>query len=305
MCLKEDFERVKFLRSFSTNHPIVLLLYYVSVMLVTIFYIHPIVLTISFLSSFSLLLLVKNRKQIFRDIRLYSVLFLIVVLTNPLFVHEGNTILFQIREMPITLEALLYGVFIAMMLIAIINWSRLFSDMMSTDKIVYLFGRTFPKMSLILTMTLRFVPLFIKRIKKISMTQQTFNVNVENSIKQKINHGIQTFHIIITWSLENSVVQADAMKSRGYGLKNRSNFSIFTWSLRDTLISLVTVGLLLIIFYFNYNGYLSFDYYPLFEYERLLKINVLVLIVLILLMMLPSMFEVKEQIKWKYLQSKI
>lgn len=48
LCLKEDFERVKFLRSFSTNHPIVLLLYYVSVMLVTIFYIHPIVLTISF-----------------------------------------------------------------------------------------------------------------------------------------------------------------------------------------------------------------------------------------------------------------
>lgn len=296
---------MKFLRSFSTSHPIVLLLYYVAVMLVTIFFIHPIVLTISFISSFCLLLLVKTRDQIFRDIRLYSVLFLIVVLTNPLFVHEGATVLFQIKQMPITLEALLYGVFIAMMLIAIINWSRLFSDMMSTDKIVYLFGRTFPKMSLILTMSLRFVPLFIKRIKQISMTQQTFNVNADNNMKQKIHHGIQTFHIIITWSLENSVVQADAMKSRGYGLRNRSNFSIFTWSLRDTLIGLVTVGLLCIILYFNYSGNLSFVYYPLFEYERLLNINTVLLIVLIMLMMLPSMFEVKEQIKWKYLQSKI
>ena len=293
------------MRSFSTSHPIVLLLYYVAVMLVTIFFIHPIVLTISFISSFCLLLLVKTRDQIFRDIRLYSVLFLIVVLTNPLFVHEGATVLFQIKQMPITLEALLYGVFIAMMLIAIINWSRLFSDMMSTDKIVYLFGRTFPKMSLILTMSLRFVPLFIKRIKQISMTQQTFNVNADNNMKQKIHHGIQTFHIIITWSLENSVVQADAMKSRGYGLKNRSNFSIFTWSLRDTLFGLVTVGLLSIIMYSNYSGSLSFAYYPLFEYERLLNINIVLLIALILLMMLPSMFEVKEQIKWKYLQSKI
>lgn len=300
-----NVERVKHLQSFSNSHPVVLLLYYVTVMLVTIFFIHPIVLMVSFIGSFSLLLLVKKGKQLYREFKIYLILFILIVLTNPLFVHEGETILVFIKNVPITLEAILYGVFIGIMLLAIINWSRLFSEMMSSEKIVYIFGTSFPKMSLILTMSLRFVPLFIERIRKISMIQETFNISGENSIKQKIYHGVQTFHIIITWSLENSIVQADAMKSRGYGLKGRSSFSIFTWALRDTLISVVTVGLLCIILYFNFQGKLSFDYYPMFEYESLLNTNVFLITVLTLLMMLPSMYEIKEQIKWKFLQSKM
>lgn len=298
-------ERVKLLKSFSTSHPVVLLVYYLSVMLITIFFIHPLVLVLSFLSSFSLMLLVKNKQQLFRELRLYSILFLIIVLTNPLFVHEGETTLFEFIKIPVTLEAILYGVFIAMMLISIINWSRLFSDMITTDKIVYLFGRIFPKMSLILTMSLRFVPLFIKRIKKISMTQETFQGCTGNGIKNKVLHGIQTFHIIITWSLESSVIQADAMKARGYGLKDRSNYSIFRWSLRDTFIITISLSLTIIILYFNYIGELAFHYYPSFQYKALMNINLPLLFTIIGLMLLPSMFEIKEQIKWKYLQSKM
>lgn len=300
-----NVERVKHLQSFSNSHPVVLLLYYVTVMLVTIFFIHPIVLMVSFIGSFSLLLLVKKGKQLYREFKIYLILFILIVLTNPLFVHEGETILVFIKNVPITLEAILYGVFIGIMLLAIINWSRLFSEMMSSEKIVYIFGTSFPKMSLILTMSLRFIPLLIKRIKKISMVQRSFNVYGDNSIKQRIYHGIQTFHIIITWSLENSVVQADAMKSKGYGLSDRSNFSIFTWSFVDTIMSLLIMGLLSIIFYFNYQGVLSFEYYPMFDFYSVWNPNILLVIVLVILMMLPSMYEIKEQIKWKFLRSKM
>src|SRR5699024_1943245 len=186
-----------------------------------------------------------------------------------------------------------------------INWSKLYSDMMTTDKFVYVFGKTIPKLSLILTMALRLIPLFIKQIKKISMTQRTFSVYPGNSIKHRIRRGIQTFHIIITWSLENSVTQADAMKARGYGLEKRTNFAVFRWSFRDTIICFITVSLFLVVLYFNGRGDLMFQYYPLFEWSVLSKTNAFVWLTVSLLMLLPSLLEVKEQIKWKFVQSKM
>jgi len=298
-------ERVRRVKSFSTSHPIALLLYYMVVMIVTIFFIHPIVLLVSFLGSMALALTLKSWKQICKDLQFYLILFLIVVLTNPLFVHEGETVLFELRQQPITLEAILYGVFIAFMLISVINWSKMYSDMMTTDKFVYVFGKTIPKLSLILTMALRFIPLFIKQIKKISMTQRTFSVYPGNSIKHRILRGMQTFHIIITWSLENSVTQADAMKARGYGLEKRTNFAVFRWSFRDTIICFITVSLFLVVLYFNSKGDLTFQYYPRFERSVFRETNVFLWLAIGLLMLLPSLLEVKEQIKWKFVQSKM
>lgn len=293
------------MKSFSASHPIILLMYYLAVMIVTVFFLHPIVLIISFLGSLIFSFTLKSSKEIKKDLRIYTILFLIVVLTNPLFVHEGETVLLEIWHRQITLEAFLYGIFIGLMLIAVISWSRLYSEMMTTDKFVYVFGKAIPKTSLILTMSLRFIPLFIKQIGKISMTQQTFNIYPSNSIKHRIMQGIQVFQIMITWSLENAINQADSMKARGYGLSNRTNFAIFRWSYRDTIIGGLIGSAFILILYFGSKNYLTFQYYPNFNSSKLLEMHPLVWIIVSLLMFLPSMLEMKEQIKWKYIQSKI
>lgn len=38
---------------------------------------------------------------------------------------------------------------------------------------------------------------------------------------------------MLTWSFENAVETADSMRSRGYGLKGRTSFSIYRMSRRD------------------------------------------------------------------------
>jgi energy-coupling factor transport system permease protein len=46
------------------------------------------------------------------------------------------------------------------MLAAVISWFSCYNAVMTSDKFVYLFGRVIPALSLILSMTLRFVPKF-------------------------------------------------------------------------------------------------------------------------------------------------
>ena len=105
---------------------------------------------------------------------------------------------------------------------------------MTSDKFIYLFGKLIPAMSLILSMVLRFVPKFKNQIEKVSDAQKCIGRDVTNgNTLAKAKHGMKILSIMTTWALENSVETADSMKSRGYGLRGRTNFSIYRFDTRD------------------------------------------------------------------------
>lgn len=113
------------------------------------------------------------------------------------------------------------------MLVSVLNWFSCYQVVMTSDKFIYLFGKAIPAMSLILSMVLRFVPKFKNQIVKISNAQKCIGRDVTNgNMLMKAKHGMKILSIMTTWALENSVETADSMKSRGYGLRGRNNFSI-------------------------------------------------------------------------------
>jgi len=162
-------------------------------------------------------------------------LLLITILINPLFSHQGVTILAYLPSgNPLTLESIIYGVFAAFLLITVIGWFSCFNAVMSSDKFVYLFGRLIPALSLILSMSLRFVPHFTTQIKIISNAQKCVGRDVSNGgILKRAKHGIKILSVLVTWALENAIETADSMKSRGYGLPGRTAFSIYRFDKRD------------------------------------------------------------------------
>src|SRR5690606_15261610 len=93
---------------------------------------------------------------------------------NPLFNHQGVTILFYLERSgnPVTLESILYGISSAIMFVTVIMWFSCYNKVMTSDKFIYLFGRIMPKLSLLLSMTLRFVPRYIEKIREISYAQK-------------------------------------------------------------------------------------------------------------------------------------
>ncbi len=123
----------------------------------------------------------KGRKAVRFNLVYMLPLLVITALINPAFSHQGVTILAYLPSgNPLTLESILYGIYAAFLLIAVITWFSCFNAVMTSDKFVYLFGRIIPALSLVLSMSLRFVPRFTAQIKVISKAQKCVGRDVAN-----------------------------------------------------------------------------------------------------------------------------
>src|SRR5690625_4784881 len=293
------------MNSFAYYHPFILFAYYLAVISISMFLLHPIILGLSLLGSLVFFALLTPMKKILRDIGFYVLVFLLIAVTNPIFVHKGETILFFLNDNPVTLEAIIYGFVIATMLVAVIFWSKSYSHLMTSDKFIYLFGKIIPKLSLVISMALRFIPMFKEQIKKVNQTQKTLGLYTSNSLTDRVLSAIRTFNSILTWSFENSINQADSMKARGYGLKGRTNFSLFKWFLGDVVTLSVIIASFGLVIYFNVKQLYVFDYYPVVSSIQLSINHLLQFVIVFILMILPTLIEVKENLQWKYLRSKI
>ncbi|QVK19352.1 energy-coupling factor transporter transmembrane protein EcfT [Mycoplasmatota bacterium] len=293
------------MKCFEGYHPILLFIYFLGVIFITMFTMNPVLITISFVSSILFCGMLIGIKELVKSL-LYSLPILIIIaLTNPLFVHKGETILFFLNDNPVTLEAILYGLFAAMMIMSIFYWFKCYNEVMTSDKFIYLFGRIAPKLSLLLSMVLSFIPKFKKQFIAINDSQKALGIYASKSYVDKIRSKMRVLSILITWSLENSVETADSMRARGYGLKGRTSYSIFIWTSKDSILAII-IGMLTILVY----GLMFADFGDYLLYPTMSTINISCLAIvlyigLFLLMILTTILEIKENILWLYLKSKI
>lgn len=295
----------KKLNAFSSLHPLVLMIYFLSVIVVAMFSVNPLILLLALLGSMSFFAMLQDLKSFFFDLAFYIPMFLMITIINSLFSHNGVTPLFFMNGNPVTLEAILYGGDIALMLVGVIYWCKCYSIVMTTDKFLFLFGKAIPKLSLIMSMALRFIPLFKEKFKEIKTVQSTVGLFSNKGFVNKINSQLKVFSALATWSLENSVDTALSMKARGYGLKGRTHFSIFKFRKRDG----VTLAVLLILFAVVLTGMITnvtdFAFYPEITELKLNLSSIIVYIAFGGLSFIPFITEVWEVIVWKYLISKI
>jgi len=296
--------------AFSGFHPLVNMLYFVVVIGFSMFFMHPVSLTISLICALVYASYL-NRKRFIRMGLIFMLpMLLFTAALNPLFNHQGATILAYLPNgNPLTLESTIFGIAAAVMLITVVSWFSCFNSVMTSDKFVYLMGRIIPALSLILSMSLRFVPLFTSQLKAVSNAQKGIGLDVKSgSILQRAKNGIKIMSIMVTWALENAIETADSMKNRGYGLPGRTAFSIFRFDKRDAkaivFITLCTVaviaGAALEIFRFRYFptiSHISSDWHVIW--------TITLFTVYFALCAFPIILNIKEDIIWKSIESKI
>ena len=101
-------------------------------------------------------------------------------------------------------------------------------------KIVYLFGRISPRLSLFLSILLRTVPRVKTRAKRIEISREGIGRGIkQGNLWEKFLHLLSLISILITWTLEDFVESSNSMKSRGYSLRGRTAFSIYRFDNRD------------------------------------------------------------------------
>lgn len=285
-------------------HPISITIYFMAVMGIAMFSTNPIMMGLSMTGAI-LYFLTRNGKGHFKMHLSFVILFTVLALMNPLVSHNGITVLFVVNDNPITLEAFLYGLNSATMIISILYWLRLFSMIMTSEKILCVFGAISPKIALVLSMSLRFVPLFQNQAKKVNDSQKAVGYFQSDNIIDSIHQKMRVFDIVLTWALENGIITANSMEARGYSVGKRSHFSIHPIRKNDIILMLITCILSGVCISAMAWGKMTFVFYPeitapetdLFAVGGMIGYGILVL--------LPSIIQKGTEKQWNYLQSKI
>ena len=292
---------------FKTYHPIVNFVYFVFVIGFSCFFMHPACLGISLVSGFTYSVMLKGKKQVKTNLIYMLPMMILTSLINPLFNHEGITVLAYLpSENPLTLESIIYGLCAAIMIASVICHFSCFNEVMTSDKFIYLFGKIIPAMSLIISMTLRFVPKFFSQLKVVTNAQRCMGRDVSNgSIIKRAKCGLNILSIMTTWSLENAIETADSMKGRGYGNPGRTAFSIFTFDKKDikALICILLLGIYTLVG--NLMGGMYAGYFPSVKLAEVSVFDISVFVTYSLLCICPIIIELWEVRKWKAYVSKI
>lgn len=293
--------------TFSGYHPLVNFLYFGLVIGFSMFFMHPVCLLISFISAMLYHINLNGKKSALFFMRYALPLMLLTAVINPAFNHQGTVILCYLPTgNPLTLESILYGIAAAAMLVSILLWFSCFTEVMTSDKFIYLFGRIIPSLSLMLSMTLRFIPKFKAQLECVKEAQAGVGNDSSNGrLLKRMKSAISCFSIMVTWSLENAIETADSMKGRGYGLKGRTAFSIYKFTERDraVLLWLAFCGIYVLSGALS-NG-LYWRYFPNIKGELTEPLTISFELIYSALCLTPIVINRREEKRWKSLQSKI
>lgn len=290
------------MRNFEDYNPLVTALYFAAVCSITMFCMNPVLLSLSLIGALSLFFIRNGGSH--AKVHIFALLaFCAAALVNPIFSHNGVTVLFIMNNNPVTAEAFIYGVCAALMITASFYWFYSFTLIMTSDKLLYIFGFFSPKIALILSMAIRFVPMFSRQHKRIKDAQRALGLYSDGNIIDSTRGNIRVFSIMVTWALENGIITADSMASRGYGCGKRSRFAPFSFKKRDIVLLCVSV-LLFLITLIGTRG-IDFTCYPAVSLTPPGILGGVGYIAYAAIVLLPALIDIEEGVRWKYLISKI
>lgn len=293
------------MKSFSKVHPFVLMFYFVSVIVISMFSGNPLIQLISLMGSILFCFTLTNTKEKLNDIFFYVPLTILISITNPLFSHNGETPLFFMNGNAITLEAIIYGVNISVMIVSVMIWFKTYSMIMTSDKFVFLFGKLIPKTSLILSMALKFIPVLKRQGQKINKSQKALGIYSTESYVDRLLFSMRNISSLISWSMENAVNTSQSMQARGYGLKGHTSYSNYYFRLRDYILLMLCLILFAVVIIGTTMGYISFSFYPYITNLNMSTYAIIIYICFTILALIPFFIEIGENIRWTYYKSKI
>jgi len=287
------------LKTIYNLHPAVSFLYYLFAIVFSVCIMHPVCIVLSVFGSLLLSVKLSGKKMLKFYLMFILPTAIVAAILNPLFNHQGVTVLAYFPNgNPFTKESLLYGFAASGMIASVMSWFYSFNLIMTGDKIVYLFGKITPSLSLLISMILRFVPNFRHQIKEISDAQKGMGIYKRNKFKALLS----VLSAEITIALESSVTTSDSMKSRGYGTAKRTFYSCYTMRKFDVAVLIFTLVTSIAVILLWISGAFKSVFYPVIAIS---DVSALSCVVYGVFCLLPFILECTEEIRWNALKSKI
>ena len=290
---------------FDQYHPLINLLYFIFIFYMGIHFEHPIYVAVTFLSSFVYNIGLRGKKGLYINIGI-MILLSIYYIYFVSFHHFGITPIAQtIVDNSFTLESIVYGGIKYLILCASCMWFSCFLYVFSSDKVMYIFGKVIPKLSLFITIFLRMFTKLKATSKKVLQAQEGIGKGIKHgNIYTRLIHFKRMVSIVLVWFFDDCIQSSKSMCSRGYTLKNRTQFSIYRFDNRDRIFvvyvtSLITVQCIALLL-----DQVSISYNPIIIWNKITIVSYLFYFGYLLFTLLPLLLQWKNNIKFSRLKFK-
>ncbi|WP_235804757.1 energy-coupling factor transporter transmembrane component T [Secundilactobacillus kimchicus] len=289
---------------FEQLNPWVTFSYYVVTIACSMVFLHPIFLLVELLIVVGVNYVARVRKQMVMVLEgsIFMVAFIMVL--NPLINNRGAHVIWTFGGTLITVEAIFYGFMMALSLVIVLLTFLSYNKVLTSQKFMYLFSRISPKLTLLTMITLRFVPLFIRRLKNISQAQTVRGINVNRGSSRQRSIGVvKMMEVLLVRSFTDALQTADSMNARGYGSGQRSSYQRYRFKQRDLLCLGWFIPLSGLCFYAASQGIGRMVVYPALGSLGLSLTGWLVLLGVAVLFSFPLILEAWEWLWWNLLKS--
>ncbi len=262
------------------SHPMVILLYYVLAVVLMTVVSHPLVngmiWVMSLFHYFSLVGIRKGVRMVWYSLGTAA----LCLILNPLLNHRGVTLICVLGEQRITWEAALYGMHMAMLLLASLLLFSCFSHLMTAQKIMTLMGKRMPSFALLFSMILRSVPKAGRDFRMMSSLH---------------GNSPSMWSALMGMVLVDSVARSLSMKSRHYGSDSRSSYYYRRMKGGEICLCLLLVVAAVVPAAWQELGGLRVRFFPSVRIDCL---PVGIWIILFVFYSLPLLWRGKEELSW-------
>lgn len=239
---------------FESAHPAVNFLFFAAVLYGSVTFHHPIFLAVAYLCAFAYSVRRKGTKSVIFNLCLLPAV-LAFACYYASYHHFGVTVLKQnFIGNNLTVESFVYGCMTGLRVAIGCMWLSCLFSVITSDKVVYLFGKISPLLSLGLTILLRLIPRIKREARRINLAQRGIGRGAgQGNLWQRFCNCLRIFSMLITWLIQALGLEADSMRSRGSLLRGRTAFSIYRFDNRDrgfvvalfTCMTLTAMGVIL------------------------------------------------------------
>lgn len=281
-------------------HPVCIIIWVVAIVIGSFIIEDPILLILLFLSTISFAILGKIVKEWFLFIKFAFFLSIILIVINMLASQHGSHIIFRAIGVPLfgniklTLESLVFGIGMSLRLLSTISAFAILTLTINPDVLLQIIlTLKFPYRTVLTTsIAVRFIPCLLSDLDTIqdSLKTRGYKMN-EGGFINRIKKRLVIFPPLLSNSLERSIQSAEAMESRGFGLKGKKNFFKKIQTTKTDyffiILPILLIFLIIMMWILNIGTY---DYYPSITPVALSLSYFIIGLLLVLIVISPAIF---------------
>ena len=284
---------------FYNIHPLAQVIYYIACLTFALMFNNPVYVVSILVTVIILGLMYEQPKLIIKSLKFYLIVSVFIVLINVISIRRGRNVLFYVFEKEVTLEALLYGIIMAISLMSVFLIFTSFNKIITQDRFLFVFSKVSKRLAFILMMAIRWIPVLNKTAMDINMIQITKGVDYVTKNKRNLFKKLAVnLEILLGYSIENSMITAESMKARGYESTGKKRTFYFNYKLNnfDLLILIVEGMLIAFNIYYYMLGYGEIDIYRKLTVESFWYVYPPAYISFVILCFIPFFIELRGAI---------